>query len=88
MYQPLSGDGSIVARVVSLTGNSGPPAGVMIRETLNTNATSAFTAYRSSSMYFVERPTTGASSSYQTAAAVVAPLLGRSCASGQRVHQL
>ena len=47
VYQPLSGDGSIVARVVSLTGSSGPPAGVMIRETLNTNATSAFTAYRS-----------------------------------------
>ena len=40
----------------------------MIRETLNTNATSAFSAYRSSSMYFVERPTTGASSSYQTGA--------------------
>jgi RHS repeat-associated protein len=66
VYQPLSGDGSIVARVVSLTGSSSPPAGVMIRETLNTNATSAFTAYRSTTMFFVERPTTGASSSYQT----------------------
>ena len=73
VYQPLSGDGSIVARVVSLTGSSSPPAGVMIRETLNTNATSAFTAYRSTTMYFVERPTTGASSTYQTAAAAALP---------------
>ena len=66
MWQPLSGDGSIVARVVSLTGNASPPAGVMIRETLNANANSAFSAYRSSTMFFVERSTTGASSSYQT----------------------
>ena len=88
VYQPLSGDGSIVARVVSLTGSSSPPAGVMIRETLNTNATSAFTAYRSTTMYFVERPTTGASSTYQTAAGRIAALLGWSCASGERFQQL
>jgi RHS repeat-associated protein len=68
VYQPLSGDGSISARVVSLTGSSSPPAGVMIRETLNTGATSAFTAYRSSTIYFVNRATTGATSSYQTGA--------------------
>jgi RHS repeat-associated protein len=73
VWQPLSGDGSIVARVVSLTGDSSPPAGVMIRETLNANATSAFTAYRSSTVYFLDRATTGASSSYQTASAGALP---------------
>ena len=73
MWQPLSGDGSIVARVVSLTGNSSPAAGVMIRETLNSGATSAFTAYRASTVYFVDRTSTGASSSYQTATSGALP---------------
>jgi RHS repeat-associated protein len=72
-YQPLSGDGSIVARVVSQTGASSPPAGVMIRETLNTNATSAYTAYRAGTIYFVDRATTGTSSSYQTGASGTLP---------------
>src|SRR5262250_45247 len=39
VYQPLSGDGVIVGRVVSLTGGNYPEAGVMIRETLNANST-------------------------------------------------
>jgi RHS repeat-associated protein len=73
VWQPLSGDGSIVARVVSLTGGSSPPAGVMIRETLNANSTSAYTAYRSSTVYFIKRATTGASSNYQTASAGALP---------------
>jgi RHS repeat-associated protein len=73
VWQPLSGDGSIVARVVSLTGNNSPIAGVMIRETLNTNATSTISAYRVSTAYFVERATTGASSSYQTASSSALP---------------
>jgi RHS repeat-associated protein len=72
-YQPLSGDGSIVARVVSQTGASSPPAGVMIRETLNANATSAYTAYRSGTIFFVDRATTGTSSSYQTGASGTLP---------------
>src|SRR5208283_2044319 len=36
VYQPLTGDGTIVARVVS--SGSAAQAGVMIRETLNANA--------------------------------------------------
>ena len=39
-YQSLSGNGTIVARVVSVT-NGSTMAGVMIRETLNANATSS-----------------------------------------------
>src|SRR5262249_12704473 len=37
VYQPLSGDGTIVARVVSVTGPS-PVAGLMIREGLDSTA--------------------------------------------------
>jgi RHS repeat-associated protein len=35
VYQPVSGNGSIVARVVSMPAGTGAEAGVMIRETLN-----------------------------------------------------
>ena len=66
VYQSLSGNGTIVARVVSLQGGSGntyPTAGVMIRETLNTNSTLAYTDYVQSyaGVYFTYRTTTGAS---------------------------
>jgi len=62
VYQPLSGNGSIVARVVS---SSSGQAGVMIRETLNANATDAFSVYHSSYIYFYDRPSTGSSTSNQ-----------------------
>src|SRR4029077_13914553 len=42
VYQPLSGDGSIVARVVSVDGTSGnPEAGIMIRATFDANSAHA-----------------------------------------------
>ncbi|HEX7695970.1 MAG TPA: protease pro-enzyme activation domain-containing protein, partial [Candidatus Acidoferrum sp.] len=45
VYQPLLGDGTITARVVSLQGGSGyVTAGVMIRETLNPSSANAKTA--------------------------------------------
>src|SRR4029077_487832 len=45
VYQPLSGDGTIIARLVSVQGGSGYVApGVMIRETLNAASTNAETA--------------------------------------------
>src|SRR5262249_28761038 len=45
VYQPLVGDGTIVARVVNLQGgSSSATAGVMIRETLDANARNAKTA--------------------------------------------
>src|SRR5262249_40319715 len=34
VYQPLSGDGTVIARVASISGGSGPSAGIDIRETL------------------------------------------------------
>jgi RHS repeat-associated protein len=64
VYQPLSGDGTIIARVVSLQGSSAE-AGAMIRETLNPAATYGYTFFTnaSSSLLFDYRTTTGGSTS-------------------------
>ena len=62
VYQPLSGDGTIVARLVSMQGGGGyASAGVMIRETLNANSRNAKTAEWPlyGGIYFDERPATG-----------------------------
>jgi regulation of enolase protein 1 (concanavalin A-like superfamily) len=74
MYQPLNGDGTIVARVLSASGTQYPQAGVMIRETLNANSTNAFMAYQpypSPYTYFYWRPSTGAST-FSTGSAISA----------------
>jgi len=73
VYQPLSGDGTIVARVVSVTGGSSPQVGVMIRETLNSSATNAFTFNYSSAIWMSERTTTGGNADYQTGASATLP---------------
>ena len=62
VYQSLSGNGTIVARVVS---SSGGQVGVMIRETLNPSATDTYVDYLSSYIYFYDRPSTGASATNQ-----------------------
>ncbi|MGB2668088.1 MAG: IPT/TIG domain-containing protein, partial [Candidatus Acidiferrum sp.] len=67
VYQPLSGNGTIVARVVSLQGSGSgyiyPAAGVMIRNSLASNDMSAFTDYYQASLNynFVYRTTSGGS---------------------------
>jgi uncharacterized protein YceK len=67
-YQPLSGDGTIVARVVSFQGGNAnsESAGVMIRETLTAGSTNAYAMYGGQTIYFNDRPSTGASTSSQT----------------------
>jgi regulation of enolase protein 1 (concanavalin A-like superfamily) len=68
VYQPLSGDGTIVARVVSATGSTYPEAGVMIREALTPGSTHAFVTYEpypGPSIYFYDRPVTGGSTPSQ-----------------------
>ncbi len=65
VYQSLSGDGTMVARVVSLQG-SAAQAGIMMRETLNPGANHVYVFDYSSSIYLTERTSTGASSSYQS----------------------
>jgi YD repeat-containing protein len=64
LYQPLSGDGTIIARVASVT-SAYAQAGVMIRETLNAGSTHAFMMSYVGAMYFYGRATTGAGTSYQ-----------------------
>ena len=67
VYQPLSGNGSIVARVLNLRGGaSSAQAAVMIRETLGATSTDAFMGYQGHYVYFWDRPTTGASTAYQS----------------------
>src|SRR5258707_7360114 len=65
VYQSLSGDGTMLARVVSLQ-RSAAQAGIMIRETLNPGANHVFLFDYSSTIYMTERTSTGASSSYQS----------------------
>ena len=66
VYQPLSGDGAMVARVLSVQGDStAGAAGVMIRETLDAGSVNAKTADWPTfgGIYFDVRTTTGGSTS-------------------------
>jgi hypothetical protein len=60
-YLPLSGDGTILARVVSVSPSS--VGGVMIRETLDAGATELFTTFYPQNIYMNYRTTTGGSTS-------------------------
>jgi pro-kumamolisin-like protein/IPT/TIG domain-containing protein len=76
VYQPLTGDGSMVARLVSLQGGSGlVSAGVMIRETLNAGSINAKTAdWRTyGGIYFDARTTTGGNTAEPGALTVSLP---------------
>jgi hypothetical protein len=76
VYQPLSGDGTIIARLVSVQGGSGYVSpGVMIRETLTAPSTNAATVDWSaySSIYSEARTTTGAGTTPYTSTSVTLP---------------
>jgi regulation of enolase protein 1 (concanavalin A-like superfamily) len=75
VHQPLTGDGSIVARVASLTNtHSWAKAGVMIRENLDANARHAMAVVtRSNGVAFQRRASTGGSSAHTAGGAVVVP---------------
>lgn len=67
VYQPLSGDGTIIARVVSTSGSGSQEAGVMVRETLNSGATNVQMMYYAGAsggggFNLTERTSTGATS--------------------------
>src|SRR6266446_933185 len=66
VYQPLAGDGTMVARVVSVQGSSAAQVGIMVRETLNAGANHVYLFDYSTSILLTERTSTGASSSYQS----------------------
>ena len=73
VYQPLNGDGSIVARVLSVQGSNAAQAGIMIRETLGTSANHVFLFDYATSILASVRTTTGASSSYQSVGSAMLP---------------
>jgi hypothetical protein len=59
-YQSLSGDGTIVARLVSFqSGSSYKSAGVMIRETLDPSSTHIYSAYSQAAIWTAYRASTG-----------------------------
>ncbi len=74
-YKKLSGNGSITARVESLTNTNGwAKAGVMIRETLDAGSTHAMIVVTpSSGASFQRRLTTGGASANTDAAGITAP---------------
>jgi RHS repeat-associated protein len=63
VYQPLTGDGSIVARVVSIQGASYPQAGVEIRETLDPAARYVQMTGSTGCFFFYYRASPGANAS-------------------------
>ncbi len=63
-YQPLSGNGSIIARVVNVQGNGYPQPAVMIRQSLNPGDIEAVVS-ESGESYFTDRLTTGGSATSQ-----------------------
>lgn len=76
VYQSLSGDGSIVARVPSQTGtSSSAKAGVMIRETLNSNSRFVFMDVTVAKTYglLIRTSTGGKASSYSGGTMATAP---------------
>ena len=62
-YQTLTGDGTIIARIVSISNGYGE-AGVMMRETLDPGAKRVATAICTGDENFLYRATIGAASSY------------------------
>ena len=71
-YVPLSGDGTIIARLAGVQGG-GAQTGVMVRETLDADSTYAFVNCEYASMYFFYRSSTGGGTSYGGGASVTLP---------------
>jgi phosphatidylserine/phosphatidylglycerophosphate/cardiolipin synthase-like enzyme len=75
VYQPLNGDGEIVARVTSIT-NTGAnaKAGLMVRESLSSNAAHVILDLEpTNDIEFMTRPSTGAATSWLSGAVQAPP---------------
>jgi hypothetical protein len=69
VYQPLNGDGTVVARVLTAQGSTFPEVGVMIREALTPGSIHAYVTYEpfpGPSIYLYSRSVTGGSTASQT----------------------
>ena len=73
-YQPLSGDGTIVARIVSLQGGSASEsAGVMIRESLDPGSAHMDEAFSQGAIWTAVRSSTAGSTSGQSVSSISLP---------------
>ena len=75
VYQPMTGDGEVIARVASITNaNAWSKAGVMIRESLTASSRHAMVVTSSSKGYaFQRRPATGGLSEHTSGGTGTAP---------------
>jgi hypothetical protein len=80
--QSLSGDGTIVARVVSFSGFSTAQAGVMIRETLGATSTDSVSEVTPYYGYYLYRATTGGSSITSSPTTITLPYWVKAVRSG------
>jgi hypothetical protein len=73
-YQPLSGDGTIVARLLTVQGGSSSEStGVMIRESLNPSSTHMYAAFGQAAIWTVFRATTAGSTTGQSISNITLP---------------
>jgi Pro-kumamolisin, activation domain/IPT/TIG domain len=73
-YQPLSGDGTIVARLLSIQGGSASEStGVMIRESLDPGSTHMYAAFSQAAIWAALRATTGGSTTGQSISNITLP---------------
>jgi len=73
VYQPLTGDCTVIARVVSVQGSSAVQLGIMVRETLNPGANHVFLFDYPPSVLMTERASTASSSTYQSVGSATSP---------------
>ena len=87
VYQPMSGDGEVIARVRSVTNSSAwAKTGVMIRETLSANSRNAFALLSAANGYAFQRRIDPAGISQSTAGTTgVAPGWVRLVRTGSRI---
>ena len=74
VYQNLSGDGTIIARLLSIQGGANSQStGVMIRETLNADSTNFYGAYGQATIWACPRTTTGGSTTCSSLNSIALP---------------
>ncbi|HEX8764666.1 MAG TPA: hypothetical protein VF740_05870, partial [Candidatus Acidoferrum sp.] len=71
--QPLTGDRTIIARVVSVQGSSAAQIGIMVRETLDPVANHVFLFDYVPSLLMTERTSTSTNSTYQYVGSATPP---------------
>jgi len=73
-YRPLSGDGTIVARLLTLQGGySSESSGVMIRESLDPSSAHMYSAFSQAAIWTAFRATTAGSTAGQSISNITMP---------------